>query len=156
MEDAAWRLIVGEKIKGYNEPSPLIYEERMAISVIAGWTYTHDGQVSTGDLTKVIGQFIDRGKDAVARILRDLEAAGFISQVENEDNAALLHWQLRDISIRSKLDRLADVLAIIDRVVAIQRADPENPQAGMELLPEGIYYNIVVRRNERRAQSNRS
>lgn len=164
MEDAAWRATVGMKppterrtnTKKPPEPTALKHEERLAISVIAGWTYTHDGKIPTGDLITVLSSFLDKKRDAVMRVLRDLEAAGFISQVQSEDRGNVLHWQLRDLSVRRKVDQLVDLLQKVDQVIAIQRANPENPEAGKNMLPEGIYYNIVARRNERRAQSDQS
>lgn len=164
MEDAAWRATVGMKPPTERrrntmkppEPTALKHEERLAISVIAGSTFTHDGEIHTGDLVTVLSKFLDKKRDAVMRILRDLEAAGFISQVQSEDRGTVLHWQLRDLSVRRKLDQLVDLLLIVDQVIAIQRADPENPEAGKDLLPEGIYYNILAQRNMRRAQLEKS
>lgn len=161
MVDAAWRKIVGLKppqtrrVKASVLPKPqaLTYDERLTISVIAGWTYTHDGKITTGNLVEVLEAYLDRKRDAVMRILRDLEEAQFISQIQSEDRGTVYYWQLRDNVVRAKLDHLVDVLAKIAEVIAIQRADPENSDAGKDLLPEGIYYNLVVRRNAHRAQS---
>jgi DNA-binding MarR family transcriptional regulator len=115
-----------------------------------------DGQVTSGDLMKVLKAFLNREKDAVMRILRDLEEAGFISQAPNEDRGTVYHWQLRDMSVRCKLDRVADLLEKIDKVVALQRANPENEEAGKELLLDDIYYNVVSRRKAFRAGSAQS
>lgn len=164
MEDAAWREIVGLKppknrrLKAGAEPKPipLKYEERLALSVIAGWTYTHDGQVTTGGLITALKKFLEKEKDAVMRILRDLEEAGFIAQVQSQDLGTVYHWHLRDFSVRQKLDNLAKLLSRIDQVIAAQIVDPENPEAGKDLVPEGVYYNIVTRRNERRSEATKS
>lgn len=161
MVDAAWRKIFGMKplktsranAKNPPKQQALTYNERLTISVIAGAAYTHDGDIKTMDMVDLLVSFLDRKRDAVIRILRNLEEAGFIRQVADEDRATIYHWQLRDDSIRAKLAQLVDVLMEIDKVVAIQRAEPENPDAGSKMLPNDIYYNLVVRRNAYRAQS---
>ena len=180
MEDRAWRQVVGlkpytemeaaaaakaeakkkaeAKANGEPEPEPepkgtaLNREERDTLSVIAGWTYTHDGKVRTGDLVAALTKFLDCQRDAVMRVLRDLEAACFVRQVQNDEQGNIYNWMLReDKSVHHRLDRLVNVLERIDEMIAIQRKNPENPEAGKDLLPEGIYFNIVANRDKRRS-----
>lgn len=153
MEDNAWIEIFEKrfyaKYKDGKYYKHLSHNERLTITVIIAWTYIHDGQTTTTDLVRALQEFLDKGKDSVINVLRNLEHAGFLKQRKNEDKATIYHWYIANEDIIDNYKDLMKVIHDIDEVIKIQIKNPRNINAGKDLIPENIYYNTSLNRYRR-------
>mgnify|MGYP000063346106 CR=1 FL=1 len=134
MQTLAWRFTFDE------EKFPL--DEQLALSVVSSQSYSREGNATTTQthsaLSKMLG--LNRGKGE--RILRKLENV-YLRQDKNEDSHKVFHWRLKDREMAKKMDELAELFGKIEKVILAQISDPENPEAGRELVPESVYFNVV-------------
>jgi len=143
MQTLAWRFVFNA------EKLPL--EEQLALSIVAAQSYTQEGDAPTTSTREALERMLDFSQSKGGRILRDLQLR-YLRQDQNEDNHKVFHWRIKDLETAEKFDELAVLLGQIEQVILIQKSNPTNPNAGCDLLPEEIYFNIVGNRARHQKQ----
>ena len=137
MKTRAWRLIFEE------EAFPLV--DQIVLIVVASQSFTWEGYAPTTMTSKALTLFLEVSKPTADRKIRDLEGQ-YLVQDKSEENHKVYHWRLKDLPTAQKMEVLADLQRKIADVVLAQLADPTNPEAGKELVPEPVYFNVVANR----------
>ncbi|MFG1481048.1 hypothetical protein V5F53_20710 [Xanthobacter sp. V4C-4] len=140
METRAWRHVLGM--------TKVPLATQVMISIVAAQNYSHAGTGRTMQLYEAAEKWLCRSRSAVERLARKLENV-FIVQRQSEDQGNVHHWHLKGPEIRDALAQLAELKLVIGRVVALQAENPDDPYIGRELLPTGVYFNIVANRHAR-------
>lgn len=137
MQTLAWRLVFEE------QKFPLA--EQITLIVVASQSYTQDGNAPTTATRKALALYLEVSEATADRKLRDIERK-YLRQDQNEQNHKVYHWRLKDLKVAQKLDVLAVLHRKIEKVILAQLADPTNPDAGREIVPASIYFNVVANR----------
>lgn len=137
MQTLAFRYVFEE------ETFPLV--EQIVLIVVTSQSYTSEGFAPTTDTSKAVMLFLEASKAKADRKLRDLEGK-YLRQDQSEEEYRVHHWRLKDLETAEKMEVLAHLHRKINEVVLAQLADPENPDAGKDLVPDEIYYNVVKNR----------
>lgn len=135
MQTRAWRFIFEE------DEFPL--NEQLALTIVSGQSYSREGDARTTDTHSALSLMLEFKRSKSERVLRDLQGV-YLRQDQNEDNYKVYHWRLKDLEMAKKMEALADLFGKIGEVILAQLADPTNPEAGHELVPESVYFNIVA------------
>jgi len=135
MQTRAWRVVFEE------ETFPLA--EQITLIVVASQSYTWEGNAPTTATRNALALFLEMSPAAADRKLRDLENK-YLRQDKNEENHKVFHWRLIDLDVAQKLELLAQLHRKIEDAILTQLADPENPDAGREIVPDEVYFNVVA------------
>lgn len=138
MQTLAWRFIFEKK------KFPL--DEQLALSIVSSQSYSREGNATTTQTHSALSLMLEFNRNKGERVLRSLEGT-YLRQDQNDDNHKVFHWRLRDRETAKKMEALADMFGKIDEVILAQMSDPENPDAGRELVPAPIYFNVVANHN---------
>lgn len=136
MQTQAWRYTFNE------DKFPL--EEQLALSIVASQSYTKEGNAPTTDTHKALSLMLSFSPSKGDRKLRNLEGRGYLRQDQNEENYKVHHWRLKDLETAEKVEALAELFGKVEEVILAQKADPQNPAAGSNLVPPSIYFNVVA------------
>ena len=135
MQTRAWRVLFEE------EKMPLA--DQVTIIVVASQSFTWEGNAPTTQTSKAVSLFLETSQATADRKVRDLEHR-YLRQDQSEENYKVHHWRLKNLEVAQKLELLAQLHRKIEKTIIAQLEDPENPDAGREIVPEAIYFNVVA------------
>ncbi len=144
METRAWRhAFAAEKF-------PL--KDQKILSIVTSQAYSWSGKVTTMETLQAVAAYFNISIDSADRHLRKLERL-YLVQVQNEDRGNVWHWNLMNRRVQRMIEHVAALKKTIRQVIELQIAHPDQPAIGKELLPDGVYFNVVHNKLQRDEQT---
>jgi hypothetical protein len=133
LEDAAYKLVYKRKV---------LREIRRPLMYLVGYQAKYNEWPSAKKLNALVQEANECSLPTARKHVKRAVDLGLISREKDEGDARMVYYFLNEKQ-RCRAQEIITLLSRIDKVVEEQAANPYDKDAGRDLVPPGMYYNII-------------